>query len=599
MTGQYMRRSLYLVLLAILILALPAPILAQGNTAQERPILSGSPRSLDTPHFRVHYTTGGEDAVPAPDADANGIPDYAEFVARTMEEVWRIEVDELGWSPPPPDADEGGDARYDVYLQDIYGSPTPSGDIAGYTDNFGGLIGDNPHTAVVEVRSAYSYLVLDHDYENGAGLGIGLTVEDYIRVTAAHEFHHAIQSGYDGDEPYNWLWEATASWMESEVYPQVVDNLSYLSAVFKSPDTCLVGPGGDRAENNLHWYGMWVFLQALDQTYGHEAVRALWERAITLDGYAAVDAALALYGDTLEAAVQRYAVRNLLRDYEREAAYPLLRLEGTIRTPGTWTPRDGVQSFGTDYVELILPGYSSIGITVSGADLDARVIGVAGGRAEEFALEGGVGMVDLRRYEHTYLLITGLAREGNTSSCQTTPYTVSVDPRSVFVGEPTAVYDAARFLPPQVEGLADPDTGQAAAPDPAALETPFDVPVPARTPEGYTLNAAYTLPAAAFGADAGAALPAGEVAVLEYGAPEGTFITVLQGAAAWPTLEEYVAARGPRVGETLTSYKGLPALLVQSEVWNSITFMFGDRLVIVEGSAPLNAVEVLVLGLIP
>ncbi len=598
MTG-HTRRYLHLMLLATLILALPGAVLAQRNAAQDRPTLSGSPRYLDTPHFRVHYTTGGADAVPTRDADASGVPDYAEFVAHTMEEVWRVEVDDLGWSPPPPDRDEGGDARYDVYLQDIYGAATTSGDIAGYTDNFGGLIGDNPSSPPVEARSAYSYLVLDHDYENGASLGVGLTVEDYVRVTAAHEFHHAIQSGYDGDEPYNWLWEATASWMESEVYPQVVDNLSYLSAVFKSPDTCLVGPGGDRAENNLHWYGMWVFLQALDQTYGHEAVRALWEQAITLDGYAAVDAALARYGDTLEAAVRRYAVRNLLRDYEREQAYPVLRLEGAIRAPGVWTPLDGVQSFGTDYVELILPAYSSVGITVSGADLDARVIGVAGNRAEEFALDGGVGVVDLRRYEHTYLLITSLAREGNTSSCQSTPYTVSVDPRASLAGEPTAIHDAARFLPPQVEGLADPNTEQAAAPDPTALEAPFDVLIPTRTPQGYTLNAAYTLPAAAFGAAVEAALPVGEVAVLEYGAPDGTFVTVLQGAAAWPTLAEYVTARGPRVGETLTGYKGVPALLVQSEVWNSITFLLGDRLVIVEGSAPLNAVEVLALGLLP
>ena len=37
-----------------------------------------------------------------------------------------------------------------------------------------------------------------------------------LRVTAAHEFFHAVQFAYDYDED-PWLMEATATWMEERV----------------------------------------------------------------------------------------------------------------------------------------------------------------------------------------------------------------------------------------------------------------------------------------------------------------------------------------------------------------------------------------------
>ena len=39
-------------------------------------------------HFVVHYDTTGSSAVPPFDDDNSGIPDFAEFVAETFEDVW-------------------------------------------------------------------------------------------------------------------------------------------------------------------------------------------------------------------------------------------------------------------------------------------------------------------------------------------------------------------------------------------------------------------------------------------------------------------------------------------------------------------------------
>ena len=73
-----------------------------------------------------------------------------------------------------------------------------------------------------------------------------------MRLTAAHEFNHAIQYGYDGGEPDGWLWESTATWMETLVYQDIQEGEFFLEASFKSTDTCQLSFGGiDRINNDF------------------------------------------------------------------------------------------------------------------------------------------------------------------------------------------------------------------------------------------------------------------------------------------------------------------------------------------------------------
>ncbi len=65
-------------------------------------------QTLETGHFLIHYTARGEDAVDGADADGSGVPDYVELVAATLENVWQVEIVEMGWAPPPPDGGRGG-----------------------------------------------------------------------------------------------------------------------------------------------------------------------------------------------------------------------------------------------------------------------------------------------------------------------------------------------------------------------------------------------------------------------------------------------------------------------------------------------------------
>ena len=55
----------------------------------------------------------------------------------------------------------------------------------------------------------------------------GAPAYDSLRVTAAHEFFHAIQFNYDTTDD-DWFMEGTAVWVEDQVYDGINDYLNYL-----------------------------------------------------------------------------------------------------------------------------------------------------------------------------------------------------------------------------------------------------------------------------------------------------------------------------------------------------------------------------------
>jgi hypothetical protein len=49
--------------------------------------------TLETEHFVLHYSTvSTSDAVPAVDANRNGVPDYVEVAAQSWEQIWQRQV---------------------------------------------------------------------------------------------------------------------------------------------------------------------------------------------------------------------------------------------------------------------------------------------------------------------------------------------------------------------------------------------------------------------------------------------------------------------------------------------------------------------------
>jgi hypothetical protein len=199
----------------------------------------------------VHFAQRGADAPPS-----------RRWVLRTLRvlgSVWDHEVDGLRFRPPPADRHRGGDRRFDVYLADLgdrglYGYCTPERRVRG------------------ERFSASSYCVLDDDF---ARAQFGARPVASLRVTAAHEFFHAIQFGYDFRED-PWLLESTATWMEESFADRVDDNRRYLRyGTVHRPWV----PLDDFSNDRYAHYGNWAWWEYLTDRYGDGLVRAVWKQA--------------------------------------------------------------------------------------------------------------------------------------------------------------------------------------------------------------------------------------------------------------------------------------------------------------------------------
>ncbi len=215
-----------------------------GKLAQRRPdvqhdILSPSGR------FRVHYDTEGRHAVSPTDDDANGIPDYIDLTMAVLDSVWVLEVEQLGYNPPPADNGLGGGDEYDAYVIEL------DGGYYGYA-----------YPASNGAETTHSYLEIDNNFTDpGYRQTRGL---DALRVTIAHEFHHAIQFGYYAKFDASWWQESTATWMEEVAYPHIDDYLQYLTYFLDEPQRA-VNSGVYRS---LHTYGSAIFSFFLEQRYG-------------------------------------------------------------------------------------------------------------------------------------------------------------------------------------------------------------------------------------------------------------------------------------------------------------------------------------------
>ena len=224
-----------------------------GKLVQRRPdvqhnLLSPSGR------FRVHYDTEGRHAVAPTDDDANGIPDYIDLTMAVLDSIWVLEIDQLGYNPPPSDKGLGGGDEYDAYVIEIGGS------------YYGFAYPESPGATITS-----SYLEIDNnftdpDYKQTRGL-------DALRVTIAHEFHHAIQFGYYAKFDGSWWQESTSTWMEEVVYPHIDDYLQYLTYFLGEPQRAL----NSGVYRSLHTYGSAIFSLFLDQRYGRERNRLIWE----------------------------------------------------------------------------------------------------------------------------------------------------------------------------------------------------------------------------------------------------------------------------------------------------------------------------------
>ena len=398
-----------------------------SRSSEDRAESEGLDQTLDNGYFRFHYTTSGTHAIANSDTNNNSIPDYIDQMVDVFAHVASIQLDSFLYSEPPSDSwypansDNGGSNHYDVYIRNlqsnVYGYVSP--------ENFAqsGSFGDNENSSTTELNALNSYMALRNNYNGFPG-----TEEESIKVTAAHEFHHAVQSGYDGFEA-QWLMEATAVSMEEQVYDEINDCYQYLPSWFNEPHKSL----DDQSD---HWYGSFIYPQYIyEHLGGYLTLRKIWQKSILNDSYygdyshRAISLALSSEGSSFKDALNKMVVANRVMSsnsnagvftYEEAEAYPVsgpttfTEITYTAGTPQSVTSTN-LNRFASQYTRLISndPVIASLSNT-TGPDSDLNMHAIISYEDNSWTVYSGNEInIDPTGASSVYLAIVSQDTSGN------------------------------------------------------------------------------------------------------------------------------------------------------------------------------------------
>ncbi|MEX0816505.1 MAG: MXAN_6640 family putative metalloprotease [Gaiellales bacterium] len=302
----------------------------------------------------------------------NGIPDQVDLTLATFRKVFSTEVGQFGFSRPLSDRrvrSHGPNAKPDIYLADV-GSR-----------GFYGLCRPDRQR-----RTSPGHCIVDDDFSARQFAG-GVSGKAALQVTAAHEFLHNIQFGYDAWDDF-WFFESTATWMEDEVFPLVNDNLQYLpvspvSATWFWLPLDIFEPDTSKPES-ANKYGTWILWRHLSERFGREVVRDAWNLARGAPfGIQALEAMLAARGQVWADTFHQFAIAN----YFVGSSYGEGPLYMTVPGVGPQPQPLALPSAGTipmghlssDYYLFTPPGAGTtlrLTVTLSGPETNPRATAI-------------------------------------------------------------------------------------------------------------------------------------------------------------------------------------------------------------------------------
>jgi len=235
----------------------------QQNVIQEVLARPDRETSIVSPSgiFRIHFDTTGRHAPDYFNGKENTLQLSVDSLAIALDSAYNFEINLLGYDAPPSDGTDGGDDLYDVYISSL-GS---------------GYYGWTNWESIGNSKSK-SYMIIDNRMDVPSPGIAG------ARVTAAHEFHHAIQVGNYRDvigcDTY--YYEITSTSMEEFVYDTINDYYYYLPSYFAHPErrftymsSCSASEGYDRVIWNL--FLKEYFEQEDGSDRGFELIKRSWE----------------------------------------------------------------------------------------------------------------------------------------------------------------------------------------------------------------------------------------------------------------------------------------------------------------------------------
>lgn len=304
--------------------------LTHARALLARPTDPASPDSFDPVHYApgseverqcgtyicVHWVEDGS-------TDATD-PAFAQQALQLLEDI-DARYRAAGYRGPEPDQGQGGDNRTDIYLADL-------GAFGFYGYCATDLDADGQPTYVDGSAAVAPYCVFDNDFTDFGGVPL-----DDLEVTAAHEYFHAVQFGYDFNDDL-WVYETTATWVEDEMYDDANGNLFYLP--YGQMGDAATAPGYSGPQIPLDFsgypYGNWTWIRYLTEKYPAAqaglptVVRTLWENLDTTGGHPdqyslqALDQTLASLGTSTAAEYAGFSTANRTPavSYSEGADYP-------------------------------------------------------------------------------------------------------------------------------------------------------------------------------------------------------------------------------------------------------------------------------------
>ena len=287
------------------------------------PVLSGSAQSITSAggHFKIHYTTNGNDAPDIsgissynPELNLTSIADWVNVVAGRFEAAYSFYIGSGGLGYNPPANFKSPNTPLDVYLVSL-----ASQGAYGFTQD------DKPAPSAGYPYADTAYIEIDKDFTNSVFTPRSYTPLQSLQVTSVHEFHHAIQFGYN-DYFDVWYAEATSTWFEGELYPDVTQHYAYLPGWFEHSSRQIDLPQSDPGFNSQA-YGRWIFNRYLTDRHTDTVVRNFWEHTANVAPVNGQDIAMApildsvlstSYGSTLGAELFGFARRVYTRDWTNQ-----------------------------------------------------------------------------------------------------------------------------------------------------------------------------------------------------------------------------------------------------------------------------------------
>lgn len=283
--------------------------------------------------FAVNYDTSGQHAPDLVDDNGDGEPDWVVEVAAALDSARNLLL-ALGFDPAPADDDD----IYDVYLQeyngDTYGLTVPDG--------------SDVHGRIV------SYMLMDNDFaedENYYTHGI-----DAARVTAAHEYFHAVQLGYGWRGGDLFFYEISSTWFEDVAFPEVNDWVYWFkegSETFgKKPTQPMARTDG---------YSVAIFghyLTHITGDYQPDIMRQTWARFKSASATVAIEYGLTSYSSNLTVAWTDFVARLFLNGRASPELY-FYPDQDLLDAPDPGTPEILVDNLNLPFYNL-RPGTAGI-----------------------------------------------------------------------------------------------------------------------------------------------------------------------------------------------------------------------------------------------